>query len=107
MSFNSADNWRFISRIMILLAIAFGLGVLHKHLTKHLVQVDTRAAELHCVGIESSDEWGWRREHKADQRGVPLDDPGVEYKRRVSVECYKLGDESVKFQAYEGWWRKP
>ena len=55
------------------------------------VVVDLTKAHIRCLGLESSEEHGWQREHKADQRGVPLDASGVEYKRRLSASARPTG----------------
>ena len=70
------------------------------------VVVDLTKAHIRCLGLESSEEHGWQREHKADQRGIPLDAPEVKYKRRLSAECFDVRDDRRRFQVYEGWWRR-
>lgn len=88
------------------LVVGFLLGVLALSPGKDSMVVNLTAAHIRCLGLESNEEHGWQREHKADQRGVPLDAPGVKYKRRLSAECFDVRDDRRRFQVYEGWWRR-
>ena len=94
--------------MLLLLAMSVGviLGIRIAAPGGDSVVVDLTKAHIRCFGIESNDEWGWQREHKSDQRGVPLDAPGVKYKRRLSAECFDVHDDRRTFQVYEGWWRR-
>lgn len=63
-----------------------------------------------CWGLESSDEWGWQRAHKAD-RAVIFQNvhKSMQYRERPNnAECYVKGREHIKWKVYEPLikWRK-